>query len=534
MSLTYGFYNSINSDRKYNAQQLSSIFDGVINDGVFMSIGTSLIVTQGSGMNVNVGIGRAWFNKTWTDNDSILPLPIDQAEVILYRIDTVVIETNATDDVRANSIKIIKGIPSSFVDLKPPVLIHSELVNQYPLAHICIAPGVTEITQDVILNTVGTSECPFITGILETINTDELIQQWESQFNAWFNGLKDVLTQNAETNIVNMINTHSENHLKHVDYVVATGTANTYAVSLTPAVTSYVDGMAICVKININSTGASTISVNGMGAKAILDSLGNQISGGGLKAGIPYTMRYNGTSFIVQGKGGGGTATADKILAPYTATNDTDFITGTIPTFNGVTMSSADIPVDTIAILKPQVGYYSPTAVVYVYDADYTPSNIVSTANVFGLQGSATINSLGGKRYATGTIPVDSNGFFTIDLGWKPSRFIISTETITPLLIEAPDYTGEASIYPQRQFMTLEETISELTRFNKYGYLYLSSDNETRISDGYTNGGITYYVTLGNSQVLGHIPIMGWYFVYGVDEPKPWPVFNQAVYYAWE
>ena len=30
MAFTYGFFNSLNGDRKYTAEQLSSIFDGLI------------------------------------------------------------------------------------------------------------------------------------------------------------------------------------------------------------------------------------------------------------------------------------------------------------------------------------------------------------------------------------------------------------------------------------------------------------------------------------------------------------------------
>lgn len=44
MSVTYGFYNSIKGDRKYNALEMSSIFDGIIVDGVYMSIGDALNV----------------------------------------------------------------------------------------------------------------------------------------------------------------------------------------------------------------------------------------------------------------------------------------------------------------------------------------------------------------------------------------------------------------------------------------------------------------------------------------------------------
>jgi hypothetical protein len=113
MGVTYGFYNSINGDRKYNATQMSSIFDGIIKDGVFLSIGEALIVSSETGMTVSVGIGRAWFNHTWTNNDAEILLTVPQSELILNRIDAVVLEVNSGDDVRANSIKIVKGVPSS-------------------------------------------------------------------------------------------------------------------------------------------------------------------------------------------------------------------------------------------------------------------------------------------------------------------------------------------------------------------------------------------------------------------------------------
>ena len=41
MSVTSGFFNSLNGDRRYNAEQMSSIFDGIINDGIFANIGTA-------------------------------------------------------------------------------------------------------------------------------------------------------------------------------------------------------------------------------------------------------------------------------------------------------------------------------------------------------------------------------------------------------------------------------------------------------------------------------------------------------------
>ena len=44
MSVTSGFFDSINGDRKYNAEQMSSIFDGIVTDGVFQNIGEAFRV----------------------------------------------------------------------------------------------------------------------------------------------------------------------------------------------------------------------------------------------------------------------------------------------------------------------------------------------------------------------------------------------------------------------------------------------------------------------------------------------------------
>lgn len=113
MSVTYGFYNSKNKDRRYDAIQMSSIFDGIIRDGILQHVGTAMMVKESTGMMVNVGIGRAWFNHTWTLNDALLPLTVPQSEVILNRIDAVILEVDSRESVRANTIKIVKGTPAT-------------------------------------------------------------------------------------------------------------------------------------------------------------------------------------------------------------------------------------------------------------------------------------------------------------------------------------------------------------------------------------------------------------------------------------
>ena len=184
MSVTYGFYNSKNRDRRYDAIQMSSIFDGIIRDGVLQHYGTGMMVKESEGMMVNVGIGRAWFNHTWTLNDALLPLTLPLSEVILNRIDAIVLEVDARESVRANSIKIIKGTPAS--NPKNPTLIKTNDRWQYPLAYIRVNAGVTAIRQANITNCVGTSACPFVTAPLEKMSIDALVAQWGDQWKAFY------------------------------------------------------------------------------------------------------------------------------------------------------------------------------------------------------------------------------------------------------------------------------------------------------------------------------------------------------------
>lgn len=180
MALRFGFYNSEDGDRKYFARDFNQLLDGMIRNGIFMSIGTCMMVTAGEGMTVTVGVGHAWFNQTWTDNDAPLPIEVPPSEILLDRIDTIVLEINEGVDYRANTIKLLKGTPSSTP--VAPVITNNYDVHQYPLCDIYVHSEVEEIVQADITNRVGTSDTPFVTGILETINIDSLIAQWESEW----------------------------------------------------------------------------------------------------------------------------------------------------------------------------------------------------------------------------------------------------------------------------------------------------------------------------------------------------------------
>ncbi|NOQ28270.1 MAG: hypothetical protein GQ564_23145, partial [Bacteroidales bacterium] len=87
-----------------------------------------------------------------------------------------------------------------------------------------------------------------------------------------------------------------------LNYGTTTGT-DTYSVTLSPAPTAYVAGMIILLKPGNTNTGASTLNVNGLGAKDILYPI--KTSGPAplpstyLTANNIYMLVYDGTQFLI-------------------------------------------------------------------------------------------------------------------------------------------------------------------------------------------------------------------------------------------
>jgi len=140
MAVTSGFFDAIEHDRLYNAEEVGAILEGVITDGILNAYGMHFEVTKGNALDVIVGSGRGRFKNTWIKNDDNLTLTAEANVDGVPRIDTVVIDVNKTDEVRANSILIVKGTNVR------PTLIDEAAHKQYPLADITIDATGSSIT----------------------------------------------------------------------------------------------------------------------------------------------------------------------------------------------------------------------------------------------------------------------------------------------------------------------------------------------------------------------------------------------------
>lgn len=199
MALTYGFFNSLNGDRVYNADQVGNMFDGLISNGVYENIGDAFIVRAAGGMNVTVGSGRAFVGKKWAFNDAAISVEISAANASLNRYTAVVLRRSMTT--RDVVITTIDGTPAA--NPVKPAIVRDNTTYDLCLAMVYVAAGATALSQANISDTRAGSSCGWVTGIVSQVPTGDLFEQWQTayeEFYASFQSWFDTLTKQLQVN----------------------------------------------------------------------------------------------------------------------------------------------------------------------------------------------------------------------------------------------------------------------------------------------------------------------------------------------
>ena len=127
-----------------------------------------------------------------------------------------------------------------------------------------------------------------------------------------------------------------------------------------------------------------------------------------------------------------GNALAADVLSGKTFTNSTgNVISGTI-----VNRGGAVTVTPTTADQTKAAGYYSGNITIKG-DVNLVAANIISGKSIFGVVGTATISSLGGKRFSSG-VANDGKGLTVTGLPFKP-RVIVMYSTTSPYNVSVAD-----------------------------------------------------------------------------------------------
>ncbi|MBQ1575104.1 MAG: hypothetical protein IIZ78_28575, partial [Clostridiales bacterium] len=186
MAIKYGFFNSVSGDRKYNADDISNYFLKLISDGVFATPATCMQVVESSGMNVNVSAGWAFLRCKWINNTTYESLTIEPSDLVLNRIDRVVLRLDPSVSSRNITIAVKKGTAAATPE--PPELTRiSDGIYELSLAQIAVNAGATAITQAEITDERPDADvCGYVAGLIDQIDAANLFAQFQSAFDQWF------------------------------------------------------------------------------------------------------------------------------------------------------------------------------------------------------------------------------------------------------------------------------------------------------------------------------------------------------------
>lgn len=180
-----GFFDAINNDRLYSADQMNRPYKRIISNGVFATPqGTPStdfqVLSASSGMKINVSPGDGLFGDKWFSNPSTITITVPTNTALMPRRDSVIIQVDTRTSGRAGSIIYRTGTANT--NPLPPSLSTASGVYEYRVANIYVAASAQNINNDVIVDLRGSSECPWVTSLIYQVDTSTLWQQYQTAY----------------------------------------------------------------------------------------------------------------------------------------------------------------------------------------------------------------------------------------------------------------------------------------------------------------------------------------------------------------
>lgn len=202
-------------DRSYLAEDFARYFATFIGNGVFPNPSTNLqVMAIDNNMQIRIKAGFAWINGYMYENTDDYIFKLDPADGVLNRIDRIALRLDFLE--RKIKAVVKKGTFAS--SAIAPSLQRDTDAYEIALADIKINKGVIKITQtDITDLRLNKDLCGIVHGTVEQVDVTTLFNQYtegfklkeqgfETDFNTWFNTVKNTLGEDAAGNLLNLIN----------------------------------------------------------------------------------------------------------------------------------------------------------------------------------------------------------------------------------------------------------------------------------------------------------------------------------------
>lgn len=179
MALTFGFFDSVNGDRKYNARDFGRLFNGIITDGIFANIGEHLNVTptEPPSMAVVIGTGRAWINGTWANNDTPYTYSLPAPPVDGFQLYSLFLTKNSNLDARNIKFELVKHpLPND----ETPYTSVEDNIQRLLLCTIKLKAGV----KTVPVTAIRQNNSQYITAPLASENLKDILNVFRKEFDS--------------------------------------------------------------------------------------------------------------------------------------------------------------------------------------------------------------------------------------------------------------------------------------------------------------------------------------------------------------
>lgn len=198
MAIHSGFFNALSTggtyDRVYNADDYCDNMGAIISNGVRRS-GDNDLKVSAAGMVLKVGIGRAWIQGHWLNNDTEYTVATVIAPTGTNRKDGVFVRLDTNTSVRSMSIVYRTGTASAY-----PACVRSGGIYELMLAKIDVAAGATNLT--VTDTRSSKSLCGWVRS---PVGYDDYFESLDAAFEDWFDAMKGQLSEDAAGNLQNQI-----------------------------------------------------------------------------------------------------------------------------------------------------------------------------------------------------------------------------------------------------------------------------------------------------------------------------------------
>ena len=169
-----GFFDAVNGDRVYSADDMTLPYKDIVSDGVFQS-GTNFLVSAGTGLSVTVSEGHAMLANRWVESSSVQTFTVPSNNSGSTRIDSVVLQVDTQQSGRNANIIYRTGSTSA------PAISTSGAVLELRLANVTVTSGATSVSGKVS-DTRGSADCPWVTGLITQVDTSTLWQQFSEAY----------------------------------------------------------------------------------------------------------------------------------------------------------------------------------------------------------------------------------------------------------------------------------------------------------------------------------------------------------------